>query len=521
MVMRHTFLVTLLIALAFSWFAGCSHFQKNKEHQDISDAEIQKGKTLAAAYCQDCHLLPDPSLLDAKTWEKGVLPYMGPFLGIFQHNFNRYPSSRYDRWLGNNFYPSRPMLSPGDWQAILDYYGSLAPDSLPGQDRKTPIEKDLTLFRPIAPSISYDHAATCYIKVDTSSFPHTLLLADVFRKSMYRFDGNLNLKDSVYMGGPVVDLTIGPSSWLACNMGIMNPNDGKFGTIQYFTRSKKGRMEPDPDIFFDSLARPVGLLIADLNQDGLTDYVICEFGNMRGALSWMENLGNGKFKRRLLRQSPGAIKAYINDYNHDGLPDLWVLFAQGDEGIFLFTNLGHGKFRQQELLRFPPAFGSSSFELADFNKDGFADIVYTCGDNGDYSQILKPYHGVYIFLNDGHNHFTQKYFYPINGCYKAMARDFNGDGNLDLATISFFADYARQPEEGFVYLENKGNFNFQPHTTVVAENGRWLTMDVGDLDGDGKPDILLGNFSVGPSFIHSKTPWTKSPPFLFLKNVGK
>ena len=37
---------------------------------------------------------------------------------------------------------------------------------------------------------------------------------------------------------------------------------------------------------------------------------------------------------------PGAEKAYIQDYNKDGLPDIWVLFAQGDEGIFLFTNKG-------------------------------------------------------------------------------------------------------------------------------------------------------------------------------------
>ncbi len=40
-----------------------------------------------------------------------------------------------------------------------------------------------------------------------------------------------------------------------------------------------------------------------------------------------------------------------------------------------------------------------------------------------------------------------------------MARDFDGDGDLDLAVIAFFADYPKQPEEGFVYLENTGNFD--------------------------------------------------------------
>ncbi|HEY8971497.1 MAG TPA: VCBS repeat-containing protein, partial [Puia sp.] len=179
---------------------------------------------------------------------------------------------------------------------------------------------------------------------------------------------------------------------------------------------------------------------------------------------------------------------------------------------------GGGVFDQQEVLRFPPVYGSSYFELADFNQDGIPDILYTCGDNADYSQVLKPYHGVYIFINDGKNHFTQRYFFPINGCYKAMARDFDGDGDLDIATISFFADYVNQPEEGFVYLENEESFQFQPYSLPAARWGRWITMNTGDLDGDGREDILLGNFSVGPTLWKSTYNWKEGPLFLLLRN---
>ncbi len=135
-------------------------------------------------------------------------------------------------------------------------------------------------------------------------------------------------------------------------------------------------------------------------------------------------------------------------------------FAQGDESIIRYTNKGKGNFNKEVLLRFPPSYGSSYFELDDFNKDSYPDILYTCGDNADYSPVLKPYHGVYIFMNDGKNHFEQKFFFPINGCYKAMAKDFDGDGDLDIAGISFFADYKHQPEEGFVCLENTGSLGF-------------------------------------------------------------
>jgi hypothetical protein len=251
------------------------------------------------------------------------------------------------------------------------------------------------------------------------------------------------------------------------------------------------------------------------------DYLVCEFGHLAGALSWMQAIGAGKYKRHILREVPGAIKAYVQDYNHDGLPDLWVLFSQGEEGIFLFTNKGKGQFDEREVLRFSPSYGSSYFELADFNHDGQPDILYTCGDNADYSKVLKPYHGVYIFLNDGKANFKQKYFFPVNGCYKAMARDFDQDGDLDIATISFFADYGSQPEEGFVYLENKGNFQFEAFALQESISGRWLTMDAGDLDGDGKIDLVLGNFSVGPALIRSRTDWRTGPPFILLRNVSR
>lgn len=128
---------------------------------------------------------------------------------------------------------------------------------------------------------------------------------------------------------------------------------------------------------------------------------------------------------------------------------------------------------------------------------------------------------MYIFINDKSNHFTQKFFYPIDGCYKAIARDYDGDGDLDIATISFFADYEKQPEEGFVYFENEGNFNFQPYALKGTQVGRWLTMDAGDFNGDGKTDLILGNFSVGPSMMQHKVDWKLAPPFIILKNKGK
>ena len=465
-------------------------------------------------------MFPDPSLLDSKSWEKGVLPEMGPRLGIFSFGFEIYPRSK-DRNIGPDFYPSQPVLSLTDWQNIIDYYIATSPDSLPAQKRKDAIKMGLSLFKVEFPDLNYANSATCYVKINSSDSLHPLIISDAIKQNIYFINRKLEIKDSINTGGPIVNIDFNKNNLLACNIGILNPNNGKFGKGEFININSNGQPQIDTTFTIDSLQRPVQLTSADFNKDGKMDYLVCEFGNLNGALSWMENLGDNKFKRHVIRNVPGAIKAYVQDYNHDGLPDIWVLFAQGEEGIFLFTNKGNGIFDQEEVLRFPPSYGSSYFELADFNKDGHPDILYTCGDNADFSPVLKPYHGVYIFMNDGTNHFTQKFFFPINGCYKAMARDFDRDGDLDIATISFFADYANQPEESFVYLENKGNLVFQPYSFPQANMGRWLTMDAGDIDGDGKTDIILGNFSIGPVMMKHKVDWKHSPPFIILKNIGK
>jgi hypothetical protein len=511
----------LFLILIFSGallLSSCNNYKRNSTHQQVALSSIKKGEKLSKIYCQSCHLWPAPSLLDSKTWEKGVLPQMGPRLGIFNYDFQIYPTIG-DKNIGRDFYPQQPVINLNEWQNILDYYEATSPDSLPSQQRKNEINVRLPLFQVVIPEINYASPATCYVKI-TKDSNRRFIISDAIKQSIYFLNKNLAFTDSIENSGPVVDLDFQENGILTCNIGVLNPNNGKFGKAESITFNSNGSYQKSY-VLLDSLQRPVQILAADLNNDGKEDYIVCEFGFLTGALSWIENLGNDRFERHILRNVPGAIRVYLNDYNHDGLIDIWALFSQGEEGVFLFTNKGKGNFDQEEVLRFPPSYGSSSFELVDFDKDGFNDIIYTCGDNADYSVILKPYHGVYIFINDKKNHFKQKYFFPINGCYKAIASDFDQDGDLDIATISFFADYENQAGESFVYLENKKNFNFQPYSFPEAKIGRWLTMDAGDFDNDGKTDLILGNFSIGPVDMKHPPEWKTSPPFIVLKNIGK
>lgn len=516
--MLRQIIVCLVICALMS---SCDNYHRNKTHAVIPESRIREGEVLAKKYCQSCHIFPEPSQLDVASWEDGVLPNMGPRLGIFSHNFRSYPSSINDPNLPKGFYPSQPILKPEEWQRIIDYYVSTCPDSLPLQNRKNQIENQLPFFRTATPLLDYDNAAIAFLKIDSTSVNPQIVLSDIRKQQILRFNSLLQLIDTMPSPGSIVDIVFQNGKMLGCDIGVMNPTNGKYGRAVLFEKEPAQTVKTDSAPVFQKLSRPVQITPSDLNLDKKTDYIVCEFGHFIGSLSWMENKGQKKFVRHELAAQPGAIRSQVNDYNNDGLPDIWVLFTQGKEEIVLFTNKGNGLFHSRVIISFPSVHGSTYFELCDFNNDGFSDIVYTCGDNADYSMVLKPYHGCYIYLNDGTNQFSQQYFFPINGCFKAIPRDYDHDGDIDIATIAFFADYARQPEEGFVYLENKGGLKFKAYSFPENSLGRWLTMDAGDVDGDGKLDIVLGNFSIRPSVIPSAIDWKKGPPFVVLKNMAR
>jgi hypothetical protein len=291
------FLITIkrvtFFLLGFFFFISlllsCKNFYRNNSHKNISGESIQKGKVLAIKYCQSCHLLPDPSLLDAKAWEQGVLPSMGPRLGIFRFGFDIYPSFRNDKNLDQNFYPRQPLLTYGEWQNILDYYVATSPDSLPKQDRKHSIQNNLSLFSVQQPQFSYNDPTTLFVKISEDS-SHSIIISDAFQKKVYFFDKQLRVKDSIDFKGPIVDINFSEKKMVVCDIGILNPNNGKFGNVESVNINSGSKMLNDSLILFDSLKRPVQLTSTDLNRDGRMDYLVCEFGNLKGELSWMEGL---------------------------------------------------------------------------------------------------------------------------------------------------------------------------------------------------------------------------------------
>ena len=510
---------------------SCSGEKKTKgpEYEEIPVSNLS-GKELAKIHCAQCHTFVPPSYLSKTIWKSDVLPAMGNRLGIYHGS--KQPDSIFgppeNRAVlqAANIFPEEPLLAKTDWMKLAAYYVGNAPDTIlpPVLDKK--IKIGLKHFKYKEAVYNHRPPLTSLVKILPKN--KGVVFGDgKNRNNMLTYLTNdLKLERDVMLNGTAINYYEKSDTIFLTTIGRnIFPNNLSHGVVRKMIRDEKDKIHTDSRVVISNLQRPVSMTFGDLDNDGLEDVVACEFGDLTGKLVWFKNEGDEKYTANRLNDKPGAINAIIKDGNNDGLNDIFVLMAQGDEGIFYYENRGNGTFNEKRLLSFLPLYGSQYMELADFNNDGFDDIVYVCGDNADKTPILKEYHGVYIFLNDGELNFEQAYFYPQNGAYKAMPRDYDLDGDIDIAAISYFPDYVNSPEESFVYLENKGNLTFDAFSFPESTKGRWIVMDTGDMDADGDMDIALGSYvyflAKGDTTGLSKKWLKESPSVIILENTIK
>lgn len=479
---------------------------------DPKKAAIAEGEQLARTHCASCHAFPDPSLLDKKTWDESVLPKMAELMYVEKY-YDPYNASGPDGDMPVTRVAPENLFPFEQWKKIAAYYTAAAPAAPLGRDRELPaIQTGMPGF---TTHYFYDRTSqplTTLARFDTVR--KQILFGDGSAKKLFILDAGLHFIDSLAVPEGIADIHLHNGEADVITMGILKPSDARLGKLT--------RLGKTPVLLLDSLQRPVQATYADLDGDGKEDIIISEFGYRKGALAWWQNQGNDHYTKHLLRALPGAIRTEVYDFNKDGRPDIIALMAQADESVLIYYNEGNGKFREERVLQFPPAYGSNYLQLCDFNGDGLMDILTTNGDNGDFSIILKAYHGIRIFLNDGSNHFREKTFLPVYGVQKAIPADMDNDGDIDLVSIAFFPDYEKLPQESFIWWENTGNDVYKRYTFDGVTDGRWMTLDVGDMDGDGDQDIILGSafFTFGNVPQAYKDKWGKRPlSAVILENI--
>ena len=134
-----------------------------------------------------------------------------------------------------------------------------------------------------------------------------------------------------------------------------------------------------------------------------------------------------------------------------------------------------------------------SVAVGDFNRDGKPDLGLASICNFDVFGF--PFGEVHGLLGNGDGTFNN--FYALGGggpCPYAVAiGDFNLDGNLDMAVALYCID-SFTCTDGFVgvYL-GTGDGNFLDPVFYSYGGGHLQSIKVGDFNGDGKPDLAVGD----------------------------
>lgn len=182
------------------------------------------------------------------------------------------------------------------------------------------------------------------------------------------------------------------------------------------------------------------------------------------------------------------------DYDKDGLQDIYVSNDKEENINRLYKNLGDGVFQDvSESSNAGVDVSAMSTTLGDFNNDGWFDIYIT---NTPFSQV-SSIQGNVLLKNNGDGTFTNvatetgTSFDSVG--WGSVFLDADNDGLLDIyvsssengnGSLISSAFYHQQDDETFIIPQDIG-FN-----TDLRES---YTNAIGDINNDGKPEIVVGN----------------------------
>lgn len=254
-----------------------------------------------------------------------------------------------------------------------------------------------------------------------------------------------------------------------------------------------------------------GLAVADVNSDGLVDIIVGNSGEQGQNFLWLNDSENPGFfidatNTHLPQVNDATQFIALEDLNGDGHLDMVI----GNEvpPNRLLLNDGTGKFiehaNQLELL---VPLETRMVLLFDVDGDGDKDIVFSnlTSNGGDWDKDPQ----MRILINDGNANFKDetKERMPENtfSSYASQYIDFDQDGDLDLI-VGTIDIPGFKPLEVKAY-ENDGKGFFTDVSNKVLPSGllaRGWDMTVGDVNGDGIDDLIIGGWGTQARLLFGK-----------------
>jgi hypothetical protein len=243
-------------------------------------------------------------------------------------------------------------------------------------------------------------------------------------------------------------------------------NNGSGGYSTFTADSLPGANAPSP-------SEP-----SDFDMDGEIDIVI---GNgLNDQISLLFGNGTGGFASKISYTAGIFVRGVgVLDLNGDGCDDIVTANRQADN-ISIFLNNGDGTFAPA-VARETGGNGEYAIAVGDADNDGLLDVF--CG------AFSSPY-SVIVLLSDGAGDLIpQPYVLAGGRPWQITAGDFNGDGNVDVATSN-----AWQDNMGVLFGDGAGGLS---DVTIYSTGGFPHAVDAGDVDGDGDLELVASNVDTG------------------------
>jgi hypothetical protein len=267
---------------------------------------------------------------------------------------------------------------------------------------------------------------------------------------------------------------------------------------------------------YDHLGSVAG--IGDVDNDGTPDFLVGATGVDTGTI---EDVGaaylysgasgnllftvNGVAPRDFLGSVAGT-----GDVNGDGVPDFMIGAHRADSGgvtdvgsVFVYSGIDRSLLYQKYGTERFTGFGGILASAGDVNGDGKSDFILGAPDAFNLDQGA-----VYIYSGADGN-----LLYQINGTPLIRGLgidadsigDINGDGKTDIIIGAYFAtpDTFLQAGSAFLYSGADTSLIYRVDGTA---NDQYLGISVagtGDVNGDGTPDFIAGAYLANPGGLNS------------------
>ncbi|MFA7239577.1 MAG: VCBS repeat-containing protein [Sulfuricellaceae bacterium] len=241
------------------------------------------------------------------------------------------------------------------------------------------------------------------------------------------------------------------------------------------------------------------MMTADLNGDGFPDLVFPCYESP--AVDIFINDGSGGFSSTSLVTAWNVQRLLIANFSGTGRQDL---LAVGWTSASLFRNSGGGHFAA-------PVAAPLAIAAGDWDDDGKPDLAYAYDDpDSDYAGYLQLYRNTGSAFESYQLLEAPRYTQPMYLSAPLIFTDVNGDGNLDILLQGGCGECGSDLAVYFGFWDEEENLNYTSYVPFPILYG---SLDILDLDDDGRPDIIAMKSNL--IRVYTNFPGAVPRPFSF------